>query len=513
MPIKLEDKIEKLNRIGIALSAVHDIDELLELIVTEARHLTGADAGSLYLRDGDSLYFRVAQNDTLEKKFGDRSNFFKPFKIKISKENIAGYVALTSKPLNIADAYELSKDLDYKHSKEFDEKFGYRTKSILAVPMVDHKSDVIGIVQLINPIDKNNNVISFPKSIESLVSSLASQAAVAINNAKFIDEVKNLFKAVVQYSASAIDARSPHTAGHSERVSKLAVALAEALNNEKDGYFANIGFSEDEIEEIRYAGWLHDIGKIGVKEIVLDKQTKVSKDAITSLSYKFYTLILQKHERLLETQINALKGLIKDDIANLDDLIRKYEDERTRLSDDLTFLKRINIPTERMTDADIERLKNLKLLLFSNPITGKEETILEEEDYDNLSVLRGSLNEKERKEAQSHVVISIKILKQIPFRGYMKNIPDIVANHHEYLDGTGYPNGLKAESISLQSRILCVVDIFDALVAKDRPYKPAMPLETALNILKKDAQAGKLDKELVELFIRRKAYESIHPQG
>ena len=338
--------------------------------------------------------------------------------------------------------------------------------------------------------------------------SLASQAAVAINNAKFISEIKDLFKAVVQYSASAIDARSPHTAGHSERVSALAVSLAQAVNDQSRGPLKDVKFTSEELEEIRYAGWLHDIGKIGVKEIVLDKSTKLSKDNITSLSHKFYAFILVELVNLLKTKIENFVPEGKRE--NLETLENEYETKRERLLDDLKFLIRINVPTERMNDSDISRLNRIKELTYTDPLGNSRLHLVDDDEYSNLSIRRGSLNEEERKEAQSHVNKSIKIIEKIPFRDYMKGIPDIVANHHEYLDGSGYPRGKKADSISIQSRILCIVDIFDALAAKDRPYKPAMPVDKACEILKKDADSGKLDKDLVELFIDGKVYASLY---
>jgi len=510
MQMKLRDRIDKLNKIGIALSSVHDLDELLELVVSEARDLTNADAGSLYLRNEDYLYFKISQNDTLEKRFGSRKDFFKPFDIKISKDNIAGYVATTSEPLNIKDAYSLKFEVDYKHSKEFDKKFKYKTCSILTVPMLDHRGDVIGVLQLINALDEKSNCIPFPEELEDLVLSLASQAAVAINNTRFLSEVKNLFKAVVQYSASAIDARSPHTAGHSERVAELAFRLATIINTKKNGFFVKINFDDAQMEEIRYAGWLHDIGKIGVKELVLDKGNKVSDENLNNIEYRFYTLILQKKLQALEQKLKLLRESKSPQDAEFQKVEEEFNKKKDEIADELKFIKRINVPTERMSEDDIERLKKIPQIFFENPVDKNIIPIIDEQELENLSILRGSLNPKERQEAQSHVVKSITIIEKIPFRGYLKNIPDIVAKHHEYLDGSGYPNGFKADQISMQSRILCVVDIFDALAAKDRPYKPAMPVPKALDILRKDAQAGKLDKDIVELFIEEKIYEGMY---
>lgn len=506
--MKIEEKIDKLNSIGIALSAVHDLDDLLELIVLEARNLTGADAGSLYLRDGDELYFKVSQNATLEERFEAKESFFKPFTVPISRLNIAGYVTITSKPLNIEDAYKLGNDAEYGHSKEFDERFDYRTTSMLTVPMVDHKKQVIGVLQLINALDENGKAVPFTKEFESLVMSLASQAAVAINNAKFIEEIKELFKAVVQYSASAIDARSPHTAGHSERVSSLALELARAVNEEKQGKFADVTFSQADLEELLYAGWLHDIGKIGVKEIVLDKRNKLSDDNLASLVHKFHTLLFQKNIDLLKNKIELL--MKEPPIKEFSEHEERFAEERERIKADAEFVKRVNAPKERMNDEDVDKLKSLNQKFLKDPITKKDIRLVSDSEFENLSVMRGSLNPSERKEAQSHVIKSIKIIEKIPFRGYMKNIPDIVSNHHEYLDGSGYPRGVKGEEISIQSRILCIVDIFDALAAKDRPYKPAMPIDRALGILRNDAKAGKLDSDLVELFIKRKVYSKLY---
>ena len=271
----LRKQIERLNKIGIALSSETNLRALLELILREARGFTDSDAGSLYIKEEDKLSFEVTQNDTLDSRGGRDKEVFKPFPLPMTKKSIAGYVAKTGKILNIKDVYEIPATEEYSFYPNFDKRNNYRTKSMLLVPMMDHEEEIIGVLQLINSISKSGQVISFDKEYEDLVSSLASQAAVAIRNVRLIDEIKKLFESLVHYSASAIDARSPHTAGHSRRVSQLAVRVARAINNQNNGHFADVFFSEAELEELSYTAWLHDIGKIGVREFVLEKANKL----------------------------------------------------------------------------------------------------------------------------------------------------------------------------------------------------------------------------------------------
>lgn len=500
----LQNLIARLNQIGIALSGEHNLNKLLETIVKEARLFTNADGGSLYIREGDKLNFLVAQTASLEKRSNGKP-IFTSFYVPLTKESISGYVATTGQLLNIKDVYELPATVEYRFNRDFDLKIGYRSKSMLVVPMRDHQDEIIGVLQLINSLGESNQVVPFKKELESLILSLASQAAVAIRNAKLIQEIKALFRSLVRYSAKAIDARSPHTAGHSGRVAKYSVRLARAINEEKDGRFAAMTFTAEQLEELRMAAWLHDIGKIGVRESVLEKINKLSEAQMEVIQERFQvirmTLIHRAHGEKLEL---AQAGKLEPAASRRID--SELEQALQKVDDDLAFLQRVNLAS-LLSEADHERLRRIAESTFVE-INGQQRYYLSAIEYDNLAVVRGNLTPAEYTEIRSHVEHTLSILENIPFTRDLADIPRIAANHHELLDGSGYPRGLRGDDIPLQSRILCISDIFDALTSTDRPYKQSVPLEESLQILRREAAAGKLDGDLVELFIGRELYRS-----
>ncbi|MDY6851501.1 MAG: HD domain-containing phosphohydrolase [Thermodesulfobacteriota bacterium] len=500
----LKDQIQRLNDIGIALSSETKLDRLLDLIVRELRGFTLADAGSLYIRDGDDLQFEVAQNDTLQARQGADAESFRPFPLPLTKKSIAGFVALTGETLNIKDVYGLDDSVEFSFNQDFDKRNDYRTKSMLVVPMFDHRKGIIGVLQLINALDSKGDVVPFSQDVESLVLSLASQAAVAIRNAQLIASIKNLFAALVQYSASAIDARSPHTAGHSRRVASLALLAAAAIDRQTQGPFAETCFSEEELEELSYAAWLHDIGKIGVREWILEKFDKLNPTRMDLIRSRFDQIgqgFQLEHQRRLLDFYEAGRRPGPEEIA----VLASERDRRLeQLRDDLDFLIKINTPGW-MSDEDLARLDEIAAKEFTGG-DGEEIRYLTDFEYKNLSIRKGNLTDEEYREIQSHVTYTYNIIKQIPFTPELSRIPDFAVAHHEMLNGTGYPKGLKAENIPLQARILGVVDIFDALVARDRPYKKAMPVEKALFILQDEAKVGRLDPDIVALFVKEKLW-------
>jgi len=499
----LEKQIARLNRIGIALSSEHNLNRLLDMIVREARHFTNADGGSLYIREENVLNFIVAQTSSLEKKNG-QSRDFKSLQLPLTKESIGGYVAITGQILNIPDAYLIPSAVEYRLNKGFDRTTGYRTKSMLVVPMRDHDDDIIGVLQLINSLDDDGQVVPFKQEYEMLIHSLASQAAVAIRNARLIEEIRELFRSVVRYSAKAIDARSPHTAGHSGRVAKYCVRIMRAMNQQAEGRFADACYSAQEFEEMRMAGWLHDIGKIGVREAVLEKENKLN-DAQMDVVVNRYTSIkaLKMKDGEEEKVRLALQGKLDEQaIKKVDD---KVEMQLKELSDELDFILKINFPGY-LNEEDRQRLKDISRKTFTG-IDGKKNNYLSAFEYENLKVIRGNLTEKEYEEIQSHVNKTLMILDKIPFTKDLERIPKFAAAHHEMLNGSGYPLGLHGEEIPLGSCIMAVSDIFDALNASDRPYKKALPLEKSLSILQMEAEEGKLDKDIVALFISERLYE------
>jgi len=500
------DLIKKLNQIGIALSSETNLRRLLDLIVYEVRGFTHADAGSLYIRDKDELRFEVAQNDTIDNQPGVKKDPFRPFALPLTNESIAGHVASTGEILNIKDVYKLEEKQDFYHSKDFDLRNNYRTKSMLVVPMRDHRGDIIGVLQLINALNDDNQVISFPVEVEELVLSLASQAAVAIRNTQLLDSIKNIFKALVQYSATAIDARSPHTAGHSKRVAALSLLLASAMNRQTDGNFAHVNFTEEQLEELSYAAWLHDIGKIGVPEHILDKSARLTDDQIEAVKLRFELararLEYDFQKQLLEKKLSAQEMQAAES---------ERDKEIAQLEEGLSLILRINAASS-ISDEDLTRLKEIAVMEFVN-FNGEKQRLLTYFELKNLGVVRGNLTDEEYKAIQSHVKHTLNILDRIPFTPELNHVPLFAAAHHEMLNGTGYPRGLKAENIPLQARILSTVDVFDALVASDRPYKRAMPVEKALAILLEEAGNGRLDKDVVKLFIAEKVWEDDSLKG
>ena len=503
MKREMRDVVSDLNKIGAALSAEHHLPALLDMIVRELRSFTNSDGGSLYIKDGEKLHFMVAQNDTFLRRFGSVS--FKTVTIPINTNSIAGYVASTGEILSIDDLNLVGDDIPFnlKTMREFDKKMDYHSVSMLAVPMRNHKDEIIGVVQLINSLDEDDNPAPYDKFLEELVISLSSQAAVAICNSILIQDIKNLFESIVTYSAEAIDARSPHTAGHSRRVAELVLVLAKTINELDAGPFTGVSFSAGQLDELRIAAYLHDIGKIGVRERVLDKVNKLSDERVEMIANR-----LKFIRRDIENTANLLKltrpEITEDDIAALDKDTARMIDE---LDDDLAHIMKMNLP-KYYSDEDGECLNAIAAKTYRD-INGDQKHYLDPEDVENLMVRKGNLTGTERKEIESHVVHTQKILEKIPFTDELINVPRIAATHHEMLNGTGYPNGLTAEDIPLQARMIAVADIYDALSAKDRPYKPPLPLKVTLKILNEEANNGRLDRDLVDVFMEHSLYEKV----
>jgi len=501
------ERLEALNKIGIALSSETNMSRLLELIVREARNFTNADAGSLYLvdQDKDCLLFEVAQNDALKKRADLKPETFKPYSISLTKNSIVGYGAITGETLNIPDVYDLPPEVDFEFNRDFDKRNKYRTKSILSVPMKDTEGKIIGVLQLINSTDSQGKVVSFDTNIEPLVSSLASQATVAIKNAQLIKEIKAVFEALIQYSVSAIDARSPFTAGHSRMVAKYTMALARALNDTHNGPYANISFTPDQLEELNYAAWLHDIGKIGVRGGVLDKRSHLSDTEMESLSNRFKNI---KASAIIETKEKklALFNRKGEESIKIRELDRELKNRINQIDEDLAFIKKVNtcLFLSETEFKHLEEIHKKKYLDFE----GQKGAYLTDLEFENLSVMKGNLTKDEMEEIRSHVIHTENILNKIPFTRHLKMLPIFAAGHHEMLNGSGYPKHVKADNIPIQTRIIAVADIYEALTAKDRPYRKSMDPIKALAILKEEAKNGRLDNELVRIFIEKRAYET-----
>ncbi len=500
---ELESLISRLNRIGIALSSEHQLHRLLDLIVSEARSFTNADGGSLYVREGNKLKFAVSQTRSLASRNGKVAGFHASY-LPLTKESIGGYVAITGNILNIKDAYKISPHVEYRLNRDFDIKMGYRSKSMLVVPLRDHTDEIIGVLQLINSLDENGHTVPFKKEHETLIHSVASQAAVAIRNAQLIENIQGVFRALVRYSVKAIDARSPSTAGHSGRVADYSVALMRAVNGTEDGALANMKFSAAEIEEMRIASWLHDIGKIGVHESILEKTHKLNKEQIKVIEYRFEMIKILEQNKTEHKKRHLLQTL---GLANRRSkkLELNLQEKLAEIEDDLAFIKSINNP-DRLNAGNLKRIKQIAGKTYTD-LSGKRCAYLTNAEVEILSVLKGNLTDKEFYEMQDHVKKTLAILENIPFSKDLESVPKIAAVHHERLDGSGYPFKLKADEINIQGRIIAICDIFDALTAKDRPYKKAVSVQETLDILQREADEGRVDKSLVQVFISNKVYE------
>ena len=499
----LEDRLKRLNEIGVSLSVERDLHALLERIVLESRGFTHADAGTLYLRDGDELIFEVSQNDTLPAlNSGGHGKADVP-PVSIDRGSVSGYVAVTGSPLNITDVYVEEGGLQFDGPRLYDQMTGYRTTSMLVVPMKDHEDEITGVVQLINATDPDSgDVVAFTAQDEALVQSLASQAAVAINNVRLIAETEQLFEAVLQVLATAIDERSPYTGGHIRRVAEMTMHVAGAVNACEQGPFATTRFNGDELNELRVAAWMHDIGKITTPEWVVDKPTKLTTifDRIELVRTRFLL-----HRKSIEVEMLAQRPEAGE-VASPEKMA-EYEARLAQVDGDLQLLERVNQPGESMSDEDVQRLERIAQREYVSGNGAPSMGGLTDNELYNLSIRRGTLTNEEYQKIKDHASMTVRMLGQIPFTSKLSRVPEIAGGHHERPDGTGYPQGLASEQIALQTRILALIDVFESLSADDRPYRTnPMSRDMVLGILQKEVDEGHLDGDVLALFLDQKLY-------
>lgn len=512
MTVKKENKIDyisELLKIGTALSSEHNIEKLINMIVEQGRRLTNADGGTLYIvtDDGSALEFAIVQNASLNIYMGGKEKPIRWKPVRLYNDdgspnyaNVSSYVALTRKIVNIPDVYN-AKGFNFEGTKKFDAGTGYRSKSMLVVPLKNHEDDVIGVLQLLNAIDrKTGKIIKFSKKSQEIAASLASQAAVALTNNMLIHDLANLFDSFIKSIAMAIDEKSPYTGGHVRRVVWLTMALAERINQCKYGYYKDVFFTSDEMNELRISAWLHDIGKITTPEHIVDKSTKLETicDRIALLKMRFEILKKDYEIKLLKEKILTERGI---DINTLNKHNMEYWNT---LKEDIDFLEKINYGSEFLDDKAIERIKAIGKKSFI--MDGKEHPIITEDELYNLCIRRGTINNEERALIQNHAALTYKILSELPFPKKLKRVPHFAATHHECLNGSGYPFKLKENQIPIQSRIIALADIFEALTAKDRPYKKAKTLSESLKIMSSMAKERHIDPHLFDFFVKEKIY-------
>lgn len=510
--------LREMSKVGMALMGERDPLTLFELILSQARSLTGSDAGSLYLVEDDDdervLHFIASQIDTLP----DLPSL--TFRLPLDETSIAGYVATTGSPLVLDDVYELGAGVPYSFNRTaFDDKYGYRAKSMLVVPMIDHRDKIVGVLQLINrksdanaeirtDADSDRWVLPYTEREVDIVSSLAGQAAVAIENGRLYQDIENLFAGFIKAAVTAIDRRDPTTSGHSVRVTELTCDMAELINEQTDGPFAQTFFTDAQLKQLRYAGLLHDFGKVGVREEVLVKQNKLSPVLGAQVRARFALIRVMLRLQATETRAAAIadKGTdgADDEIAAV---AEKLDADLAQVARYWEAVQEANIP--RVLDEDAaEILEEIGEQTFVDP-DGNEQPYLTPHELHFLRIKRGSLDENERQQIQSHVVHSYDFLLNIPWTEELSRVAEIVRGHHEKLDGSGYPDGVTGEELSLETRIMTACDIFDALTASDRPYKKAMPVEKAIQILRWEAEEGTLDSQVVELFAESEVYRKV----
>jgi len=508
----LVQRLEQLNAIGTSLSAERDIDRLLEQILAAAKSITRADGGTLYrVTEEKTLRFEIMRTSSLKYYLGGTSGNPIPFyPIQLYKDGkpnhgmVAAYAALTGRTVNIPDAYT-ADGFDFTGTRAFDNKTGYRSKSFLTVPMKNHENEIIGVLQLINSTHpQTGEILAFSESDQRLTESLASQAAIALTNRMLINQLEQLFESFIKLINTAIDDKSPYTGGHCQRVPVLTMLLAEAVNETGDGPLAEFHMADKDRYELKIAGLLHDCGKVTTPVHVVDKATKLETifDRVHLIDTRFEVLKRDAEIEYMKKKL-ALSG--KGKRMDTDEEDKRYRDRLRQLDDDRGFLHACNIGGERMKDADVERVLRIAKYRWRD-VAGHEAEFLTEDEARNLTIRAGTLTDEERKVINHHIVATVKMLEALPWPKHLTNVPEYAGGHHERMDGKGYPKGLTREQMSVQARCMGIADIFEALTAKDRPYKKGKTLSESLEILGRMKLGGHVDPDLFDVFVRRKVY-------
>jgi len=512
-----EREREQLNEIGIALSSQRDVRALLDLILAKAREITRADAGSLYLIEDEGegqrhLRFMLTQNDSLVFPF-------KEFTLPLAEDSMAGYTALHGRVVNFADAYHIPPEMPFHFNDHYDRESGYRTKSLLTLPMRNAKGEVLGVLQLINArndpaarlrgeADVAAHVLPFHERSVRLALSLASQAAVAYENRKLYNDIQTLFEGFVKAAVTAIEQRDPTTSGHSLRVAAYTQGLAEIVDEVSTGPYSASRFDHEQMKEIRYAALLHDFGKVGVREEVLVKAKKLYPMQMELVKQRFDYIRKEVEvgmvRRKLQMFLERDRGDALSEIARLSE---DFEQRLDRIQDYLEFILQANEPT-LMEQGQFRKLNEIAKQFFLDS-KGSELPYINADEMRLLSIPKGSLDAAERQQIESHVVYTFNFLSQIPWTKELRGVPEIARAHHEKLNGAGYPYKLHGDQIPLPTKMMTICDIFDALTASDRPYKRAVPVERALGILDECVQANEIDAELFRLFRESRVYERV----
>jgi HD-GYP domain-containing protein (c-di-GMP phosphodiesterase class II) len=513
-PSNIAERLELLTEVSVALADGHDIGAFLDRILQVAKGMTHADGGTLYRpsADGKSLCFHISLNDTLEIYQGGASGnpidlppvpLYDQYGNK-NLASVAAYAANFNQSVNIEDVYKADV-FNFSGMRSFDQTFGYHSQSFLTVPMTDHEGELAGVLQLINAKDPESGAIrSFSQTDQRFIEALAAQAAVALTNQQLIDQLEKLLESLVNLINIGIDEKSPYTGRHCQFVPELTMMLAEAVHDSSSGPLAAFRMSDADRKELWLAGLLHDCGKITTPVHVVDKATKLETifDRIHMIDTRFEVLLRDAEIRALREKCQAGTDHAPADHAAIDD---RLASELARLRADRAFLRQANVGSEGMSADDQERVQRIARYRWTGP-DGQERDFLDPDEVHNLTVRFGTLTEDERKIINNHIVVTIRMLESLPWPKHLKNVPEFAGGHHERMDGKGYPRGLTREQMSVQARIMAIADIFEALTARDRPYKKGKTLSESLHILGKFALNGHIDPDLFDIFVRHKVY-------
>ncbi len=495
MEIAVQDRLKALLKIGAALSSERDINALLEMILLKAKELTDADGGTLYVATEDGhLRYEMLHTSSLGLAMGGSTGqevTFPPLSLEANHQLASVRCALEQRSINIPDIYTI-EEFDFSGAKRFDESTGYRTRSLLCVPLINHMSETVAVLQLINATDpESGEVVAFSPASQELAESLASQAAIAFNNRQLIDQMAALFESLIAMINTAIDEKSPYTGGHCNRVPDLSLMLADAVARTKEGPLADFEMSEEDRYELRIASLLHDCGKVTTPVHVVDKATKLETifDRIALIDTRFEVLRRDARIDMLEGRLTAAD----------------YKDAVARIDDARSFLRHCNVGGERMKEEDIARVRDIASWQWTG-LDGTAQPFLSNDELENLTITAGTLTFDERQIINNHIVSTIKMLEALPWPKHLRRVAEFAGGHHERMDGKGYPKGLTRDQMSLQARMMGIADIFEALTAADRPYKPAKPLSEALKIMGFFKLEHHIDPDLFDVFIREKVY-------
>lgn len=512
--LDLQERVKQLNKIGLALSTEKNSDKLFEMILDEATNISKAAGSTLYEVVDEKLHFSIIKNYPLNIWQGGLSGkeiVYPPIPLYFENENqnlknVCSYSAITGMAVNIEDAYEI-KEFDFSGMRKFDKSTGFKSQSSLTVPMKNHENECIGVIQLFNAEDDNGNVISFSDEVTKEIESLASQGAISLSNKRLINDLQELFESFIKLIAFAIDQKSAYTGGHCERVPKLTMMIAEALEKQTEGKYKDFKMTDEEKYELRIAAWLHDCGKVATPVHVVDKSTKLETifDRIELIKTRFQAFKDQKKIDYLIEKIKLIENDNTSKIEKIEEIEENYLNEISEIENDLELIIKYNLGGEFMPIAIQNKIREIGHKIWVH--NGIEKPLLSKDEVMNLTIPKGTLNANEREEINDHIVVTLEMLNKLPYPKHLSRIPEYAGGHHEKIDGMGYPKALSGDEMSIQAKVMAVADIFEALTAQDRPYKKGKKISESMRILGFMKDDYHIDKDIFEVFVKEKIYK------